>query len=103
MNDEIGRLIDKMIGEVKDCDVQTNGIAWGQALRVNVEMDIQKPIQIGRTINLLGNKIWIPLTYEKLPRICFKCGKIFHRPQGFDRKDYKTNKQYGTWLRVDCR
>lgn len=83
MNDVIGRQIKKSIGEVQECDVQTDGIFKNECyrvLRVKVEMDIKKLIPRGRTINLLGNKLWIPFTFEKLLRIFLKCGKIIHRP-----------------------
>lgn len=36
----------------------------------------------GRTINFLRIKMWVPLTYEKLPKLWFPCGKIFHEPGG---------------------
>lgn len=88
---------------MKDCDIHNEGIGWGQALQVCVKIYLQKPNPLGRTINFLGEKLWILLTYKKLLRIYFKCKKITHGPQEYDRRDYKTNEQYGTWLMVDFR
>lgn len=48
------------------------------ALRVFIEIDLKKPISRGRTINVLGKKLWIALTFDKLSRIYFGCGKIIH-------------------------
>lgn len=57
-------------------------IEWGNHLRVNIEVDIRKAITKGRTVNLEGNKLWVSLTYEKLPKIYFKCGRIKHDNDG---------------------
>lgn len=60
------------------CDLDKNGPCWGSTLRVFIEMDLKKPISRGKTINVLGNKLWMPLTFEKLLIIRFSCGKIIH-------------------------
>lgn len=73
MNVDIGTQIGKAIPVVKNCDVCENGTRWGIFLLVNIEIDLQKPISQGRSINLLGNKIWVSFKDEKLPKLCFKC------------------------------
>lgn len=65
-------------------------------------MDLKKLISRGWTINVLGNKLWIPLTFEKFSRICFECGRIIHGEsnyrEGRGSSNYSSS-QYGPWLR----
>jgi hypothetical protein len=49
--------------------------------------------------------VLITFQYEKLPRYCFDCGKIWHGANGCSQKrgggvKLESGKQYGTWLRV---
>lgn len=71
MNEDMGTLIGNTIELVKGCDIQSDESKWGKVLRVLIELDLYKPISRGRTLNIKGVKTWVPLTYEKLPRICF--------------------------------
>lgn len=87
MNADMGKLIGSAIRQVHDCNIDREGKVWGQTLRVYIELEIQTPLPQGRILNLACNMIWIPLTYEKLPRICFKCGRIYHEEQGCNKKD----------------
>lgn len=98
INEKIGKMIGSTIGQVLACDVNKDGRAWGQSLRIYIELDIEKPLPRGRFINKLGSKIWTSFIYEKMPKICFKCGKISHGDQGRNQKEYMVNEQYGTWL-----
>lgn len=61
---------------MKDADVREDGIWWAGNLRVRIEHDLRKPIAKGRNVNLLGKKNWVPLQYEKLPQVCYKCGEL---------------------------
>lgn len=44
MNDEMGKLIGNAIEMVQECNVNKDGMAVGQTLRVYIELEIQKPI-----------------------------------------------------------
>lgn len=81
MNHEVGQQIGGTIGDVKGLDVREDGTGWG-SYRVRIGLNLKKAIVRGRTVNLLGEKMWIPLRYEKLPRMCFKCGFIVHGGKG---------------------
>lgn len=64
-----------------------------------MELDLRKAVARGRTTNLMGNKLWVPLTYEKLPKLCFKCGRIKHGMEGWKGVVGKGDRlQYGSWL-----
>lgn len=65
INEEMGKDISKTIRVVKMCDVDKKGSGWGLTLCVLIEVDLKKSISRGRTINVMGNKHWITLTFEK--------------------------------------
>lgn len=58
-------------------------------------------------IKVNGKGVWENLKYEKLPRMCFKCGRILHDDEGCDEGALKsesmsvTNSQFGAWLRAE--
>ncbi|KAL2924064.1 Transcriptional repressor NrdR, partial [Bienertia sinuspersici] len=47
-------------------------------------------------------QVRVPVKYERLPLICFICGKIGHGDRECDvnNNDYSPEKKYGTWLRA---
>lgn len=82
LNLEMGDQIGRTIGRVINCMVQNLGAANSRILRLCVELDLFKSIPHGRIINIKGERLWIPFTYEKLPCLCFKCKKILHGDEG---------------------
>lgn len=63
---------------------------------MRIKCDLRKVIAWGRTVCLGGKSMWVPLTYEKLPRLCFKCGRIIHQEHGCAESE---GGQFGLWLR----
>ncbi|XP_042939405.1 uncharacterized protein LOC122274431 [Carya illinoinensis] len=101
MTTEIGMKIGESLGTIVEMETGGDGIAWGSYLRIHVIMDLRKAMARGRTANLLGSRIWVPVTYEKLPKLCFDCGRIKHDIGGCQRVEVEWNKlQYGSWLRA---
>lgn len=97
----MGELIGNSIGKVWDVDVQEDNMAWGRCLRVKVECDLMKKVARGRTIMYEGKSMWIPFKYEKLPKICFKCGCMTHGKLGCQGGDNQgESQQFGSWLRA---
>lgn len=94
MNEKLGLKIGKTIRQVKECVVRVNGIGWGKVFRILIKVDITQPITRGRTINVKGVSYWIPLTYENLPQLCFRYGKIMHELQLYEKDGLKLN--YGS-------
>ncbi|XP_042983285.1 uncharacterized protein LOC122312689 [Carya illinoinensis] len=102
MNENRGKQIGNTIGVVEEVDVKEDGSGWGRFLRVLIDVDLYKPLARCRTINVGGDKIWIPIRYEKLPIFCFSCGCIVHDKGGCANKGGGAD-QYGTWLRAVVR
>jgi hypothetical protein len=78
MNREIGYKIGATIGEVHEVDVTGEGVGWGHCLRIRVEVDLTKPLERGRALNLNVKTVWVNFWYKKLPFFCHSCGRIVH-------------------------
>lgn len=59
-------------------DVSKDNVGWGSFLWVRVDLDLHKHVAGGRFINVNYGQLWIPLRYEKLPKIRLLCGQISH-------------------------
>jgi hypothetical protein len=106
MNKSIGMKIGNSLGEPIDVDVAGDGRGWGSYLRLRVDIDLMKPLDRGRALNLAGKSSWVEFKYEKLPLLCFRCGRIVHEPRGCPiipearlHKEEGT-KAWGSWLRA---
>uniref|UniRef100_A0ACD5YZ10 Uncharacterized protein n=1 Tax=Avena sativa TaxID=4498 RepID=A0ACD5YZ10_AVESA len=80
MNKLWGESLGARIGKVIKVDVDSQGRAWGNALRVRVLVNITKPLM--RVVSAYSKKkkeceIY-EVKYERLPHYCFSCGIIGH-------------------------
>jgi hypothetical protein len=80
MNKRWGEFLGAKIGEVEGVDVDSEGRAWGNAIRVRVSVDITKPLMRVVSAYSKKNKEYerYEVKYEKLPHYCFSCGIIGH-------------------------
>jgi hypothetical protein len=80
MNRSRGSQVMAMIGRVIEMDVDADGKACGAFMRARVSMEIDKPVRRGVLLHLSRNDEprWYKAQYEKLPFICFSCGKLDH-------------------------
>ncbi|XP_042958006.1 uncharacterized protein LOC122293492 [Carya illinoinensis] len=97
-----GEQIGSTVGRVERVDVQEDGSGWGKFLRVQIHIDLNQPLTRGRTLMVKGKDIWIPFSYEKMPRICFLCGCIKHGQDECKEGGSQAggDNQYGQWLRA---
>jgi hypothetical protein len=105
MNKAMGTKIGDSLGKLLDVDVAGDGAEWGRCLRIRVIMDLLKPLDRGRALNLDGKTTWVEFKYEKLPLFCFRCGCIVHGPRGCpvsppSRLNTEDSKKWGVWLRA---
>ncbi|KAK2636108.1 hypothetical protein Ddye_030900 [Dipteronia dyeriana] len=80
MNKEIGMFLGGMIGEVTDIDVGPLGYCMGKFLRLQIVIEIDKPLLRCLRVDLLGNGMvtMLLLRYERLPDYCFRCCCLGH-------------------------
>ncbi|XP_042962419.1 uncharacterized protein LOC122296681 [Carya illinoinensis] len=97
-----GEQIGGTVGRVEEVVTQDDGSGWGNFLRVQINLNITQPLDRGRTIMVKGKEMWIPFSYEKLPRFCFSCGCIVHREECCSNIYGKEEgeEQYGSWMRA---
>ena len=76
-------------------------------MRVRVAIDITKPLCRGRKISTTsGKEGWVSFKYERLPNICYGCGRLTHSDREClawtkNEDPYRTEaRQFGPWLRA---
>jgi hypothetical protein len=102
MNYAYGKLIGSWIGDFKSVDVDDDGIAWGEELRIRVAIRVDQPLLRGVRIRESEEQVvgsWFDLKYERIPHFCFDCGLLVH-PNDTCLAEKHENKQWGEWLRA---
>lgn len=98
-----GSLIGEAIVKMVDVNVEVDEKRLRTFLREQIQLPLDKKLARCCLLTVKGESIWISFIYEKLPQICFYCGKIFHEIDCtlVDRRDSLS--QYDSWLRVETR
>jgi hypothetical protein len=80
MNEHRGSRAMRLLGDVRQMDVDEDGKASGAFLRTQVSIVINKPIKRGVLLKMSknGDPEWFNAQYEKSPFICFSCGIMGH-------------------------
>lgn len=106
INQKYGEFLEKILGGVKDVDVDEDGVGWDPFLRVRAWLDITRLLLRDNLMSIDDAPSWIMFKYERLSNYCFKCGVIEHAKSGCP-KGASSNKihdstvgQYGAWLRA---
>ena len=81
--------------------------ALGSQCRTRININILQPLCRGSKISLAGEKDgWVRFKYERLPNICYWCGRLTHsdrecslwtRSRG---KLKEGDQQFGSWIRA---
>ena len=72
-------------------------------MRIRVDLPIDKPLwRKGKIANMEGEKYWVNFKYERLPTLCFLCGRMGHDDKHCsENPDWQnTSRQYGDWMRA---
>lgn len=70
-------------------------------MRSRISLDTNRPILQGFFLSRIGRKpIWIYLKYERLPNVCYRCGKLNHETRACKETETGMEKKYGVWLRA---
>src|SRR5205085_1184144 len=103
MNKDWGERIGRWIGlKVVAVDVDKDGMAWGEYLRIRVTIPIDEPLLRGiriRSSPADEDGHWFDIKYEKVPHFCFHCGLIQHAQGGCQGDPSAEVQQWGEWLR----
>jgi hypothetical protein len=103
MNRVYGEMIGGWIGKYISVDVDEDGMAWGEELRIRVAVRVDQPLIRGVPIKESdddGDGRWFDIQYEKIPHFCFDCGRVVHGSEGCS-VDKEAPKQWGEWLRAE--
>lgn len=80
MNKLWGETLGAKLGKVEKVEVDSQGRAWGDYLRIRVTVDITKPLLRWVTAYSKKHKQLetYKVVYERLPHYCFSCGLLGH-------------------------
>lgn len=78
MNVKAAEKICEVVGKIVPSTdpAETEG---GNSMRIRVKMDVSLPLCCGLVVCMeQGKKSWVTFKYERLPNICYGCGKMDH-------------------------
>jgi hypothetical protein len=91
-------------------DVDNDGLAWGEELRIRVAVKVDQPLVRGVPLKESDDDSeskWFDVHYEKIPHFCFECGCLIHGEDGCRAVKGSSppggGKQWGEWLRASPR
>ena len=108
LNHETGEAIGKTIGSMIQVANTEDGGAGGEFLRVQVAVDITKPLPRCCKLWVEGKHIgWVDICYERLPNFCYWCGRVSHRERDYEMwlrgkgSLKREDQQYGEWMQAE--
>ncbi|KAK4438615.1 hypothetical protein Salat_0196000 [Sesamum alatum] len=73
----MAEFIGNQLGQFRELDLEAGRHSWGSARRIQVGLDIQKPLRrVLKLRTLLGAESLISFTYERLPNFCYWCKQL---------------------------
>lgn len=99
---ELGKALGNWMGKVIRVDVDKEGFARGDQLRVRATISVYEPLVRGFYLKSLPDDkkgTWYDFSYEKVPHFCFECGRLVH-VEGVCVPPVDSSQQWGGWLRT---
>ncbi|KAK4387744.1 hypothetical protein Sango_2381000 [Sesamum angolense] len=106
MTRDVAAFIGNKLGKFKEVDLDSNGEVWGSSVRIQVSVDITKPLKRALKIRKLGDEHLVTFTYERLPNFCYLSGVLGHLSRQCEVQlqeafcDPGEHAPYGDWLRA---
>ena len=87
--------------------LEADKISWqadqAKYMRVRTKLPLDKPLRRGGYLmSMEGEKLWVTFKYERLPTVCYICGRLAHddRHCMVMETGQATGHQYGDWIRA---
>ncbi|XP_023881250.1 uncharacterized protein LOC111993660 [Quercus suber] len=103
MNEEVGKDIGGTIGKFLEVDKRSWQSDQAKYMRIKVDVQLDKPLRRGGFVSSPeSGKHWVYYKYERIPTLCFRCGRISHDVKHCSDTvvGHETETQYGDWMRA---
>ncbi|KAL3635328.1 hypothetical protein CASFOL_019875 [Castilleja foliolosa] len=96
-------VIGDIIGKFIKADLNSANQRWKRSLRIQIKLDIRKPLQTFITLACSGrNEIQVEIRYERLTDVCYNCGLLGHKLTKCTSKEgSQTPKFLGPWMKSE--
>ena len=97
-----GEALGNWLGKTVRVDVDKEGLAKGNQLRVRTKISVYEPLIRGMRLKSSPEDVegtWYDFYYEKVPHFCFDCGSLVH-VEGVCEPPLDSSSQSGEWLRA---
>lgn len=104
-----GLKIGNMIGIAMDVLLVKAGGKEDCHLKIQVELNLTKPLLRGTMLKFKNSESWVDFKYETLPTFCYYCGHLGHTEKLCSKRKHDLAKQcllkeqFGNWLQADRR
>ena len=103
MTEDTARDIGNRIGIFLEVDKRSWQADQAKYMRVRAELPLDKPLRRGGYLmGMEGDKLWVTFKYERLPLVCYICGRLGHDDRHYVATEMRqvTEHQYGDWIRA---
>ena len=77
MTEDTGTDIGNMLGKFLEADRRSWQSDQAKYIRVRAKLPLNKPLhRRGYLMNEEGEKLWVTFKYERLPMVCYICGRL---------------------------
>lgn len=77
-NDDNARVLGNKIGVFMEAS-KSKRSGFDKSMRIRVKVDVHEPLKDSVKLEIRGGQIFsIPVKYERLPMVCFFCGRLGH-------------------------